>query len=275
MPRLHADRANPAGSHRHRHQRRIHRPHRHPAPRSARPTAGHQRPAAALPPVPAGPARPPRAHPHRPGRGSAVTLRPRRRAGPETVPAAAARPPRRRHTVGRRAQGHHPAGRPLPIRSQPAGSRTTITQVAEDAHFLAFTSAGDDVSWLPDDQVDALLTAPPTGNVADSLAHAQLTKALTRLPDLQPHLEQSGRAKADLLVTEHRECARQPSGGARRHRATPAAARCSGCLCVSSRRRRPMSGLSSFRSVRTVGTVLTAEALATCRRTAHAGPKRR
>ena len=94
------------------------------------------------------------------------------------------------------------------------GSRKTITQVAEDAHFLAFTNGGDNVSWLTDDQVDELLTTPPTGNVADSLAHAQLSKALTRLPDLQHHLEQTGRAKADLLVAEHRDVrAASKSGG--------------------------------------------------------------
>jgi hypothetical protein len=86
-----------------------------------------------------------------------------------------------------------------------SGSRRSLTQVAEDAHFLAFTSAGGRVSWLPDDQVNELLTAPPTRNVPDSLAHAQLSTALDRLPDLKHHLEQTGRAKADLLVAEHRD----------------------------------------------------------------------
>ena len=41
------------------------------------------------------------------------------------------------------------------------GSQATIVQVAEDARFLAFTAIGDDVSWLPSEQVDALLTATP------------------------------------------------------------------------------------------------------------------
>lgn len=85
------------------------------------------------------------------------------------------------------------------------GSRKTVTQVAEDAHFVAFTASGEAVTWLPPEQVDDLLTIPPTGNVADSLAHAQLRRALTRLPGLQRHLEQTGRAKAQQLVTEHRD----------------------------------------------------------------------
>jgi hypothetical protein len=70
------------------------------------------------------------------------------------------------------------------------------------------------VSWLPDAQVDVLLTIPPTSNVAESLAHAQLSKALTRLPDLQHHLEHTGRAKAHQLVAEHRDVrAASKSGG--------------------------------------------------------------
>jgi superfamily II DNA or RNA helicase len=85
------------------------------------------------------------------------------------------------------------------------GSRATLTQVAEDAHFLAFTNAGDTVSWLPDDEADALITAPATSNVAESLAHAQLTTALARLPQLATHLQGAGDAKAEQLVTEHRD----------------------------------------------------------------------
>jgi hypothetical protein len=85
------------------------------------------------------------------------------------------------------------------------GSRATITQVAEDAHFLAFTAAGDQVHWLSTDQVDQLLTIPPTSNVADALADTQLTRALHRLPDLHQHLEATGRHKADQLVAEHRD----------------------------------------------------------------------
>lgn len=94
------------------------------------------------------------------------------------------------------------------------GRQMTLTQVAEDAHFIAFTITGDTPSWLPGSHVDELLTAPPTSNVADSLAHAQLSKALNRLPGLQPRLEEAGRAKADLLVHEHRDVrAASRSGG--------------------------------------------------------------
>ena len=59
------------------------------------------------------------------------------------------------------------------------GSRRTITQVAEDAQFLAFTSSGDEISWLDSAATDRrLLTARPTGNVHDELAAAQLQRGL-------------------------------------------------------------------------------------------------
>jgi superfamily II DNA or RNA helicase len=86
-----------------------------------------------------------------------------------------------------------------------SGSRNTLTQVAEDAHFLAYTGSGDTLSWLPNERVETLLTAPATANVADSLADTQVAKALARLEDVQDHLDRTGRVKADQLVAEHRD----------------------------------------------------------------------
>ena len=74
----------------------------------------------------------------------------------------------------------------------------------EDAHFLAYTASGDTLTWLDDTQVNALLNAAATGQVADSLADAQLGKALDRLDAIQTHLVQTGRTKAEQLVEEHR-----------------------------------------------------------------------
>lgn len=83
------------------------------------------------------------------------------------------------------------------------GQATTITQVAEDARFAAFTASGDALTWLPQDEVDALLTLAPTGNVDDALAQTQLGRALGRLPALDEHLSQAGKAAATNLVAEH------------------------------------------------------------------------
>jgi superfamily II DNA or RNA helicase len=84
------------------------------------------------------------------------------------------------------------------------GSRATIIQVAEDAQFLAFTTAGDDLTWLTTEDVEALLTASATGNVADTLARTQLDRALGRLTVVGDHLQETGQARAKSLVAEHR-----------------------------------------------------------------------
>ncbi|WP_375481528.1 helicase-related protein [uncultured Mycobacterium sp.] len=84
------------------------------------------------------------------------------------------------------------------------GAHNTVSQVAEDAKFLAFNATGDQLRWLPAEEVDHLLTATPSGNVADALAQAQLERALGRLADLAEHLDQTGRDAADAIVADHR-----------------------------------------------------------------------
>lgn len=83
------------------------------------------------------------------------------------------------------------------------GSATTITQVAEEAHFVAFTATGDTLTWLPQNEVDALLAMTPSGNVDDMLARTQLGRALDRLPALAEHLTATGSDAAAALVIEH------------------------------------------------------------------------
>ena len=95
------------------------------------------------------------------------------------------------------------------------GSRRTITQVAEDAQFLAFTSSGDQLTWLNSAETDALLTARPTGNVHDELAAAQLQRALHRLPALQEHLTAIGSSVAADAVEAHRAVRRTSRIGLR------------------------------------------------------------
>ena len=85
------------------------------------------------------------------------------------------------------------------------GSRATLTQVAEEAEFLGFTATGDHLTWLLPEQVDALLSTAPAGNVDDALARTQLVRALGRLDSIAEHLAQKGHAAADSLVTEHRD----------------------------------------------------------------------
>ncbi|SLL16542.1 helicase domain-containing protein [Mycobacteroides abscessus subsp. abscessus] len=83
------------------------------------------------------------------------------------------------------------------------GSAGTVTQVAEEAKFLAFTASGDTLTWLPQGEVDALLSLMPSGNVDDALARMQLGRALGRLEALSKHLSNTGTDAAKDLVSEH------------------------------------------------------------------------
>lgn len=83
------------------------------------------------------------------------------------------------------------------------GLATAVTQVAEEAAFLAFTATGNALTWLPQPEVDALLSLTPSGNVDDALARIQLGRALDRLPALTKHLAAAGKGAAKDLVAEH------------------------------------------------------------------------
>jgi superfamily II DNA or RNA helicase len=96
------------------------------------------------------------------------------------------------------------------------GSQATVTQVAEEAGFAAFTASGDSLTWLPQPDVDALLSLTPSGNVDDTLARTQLTRAVDRLPNLAKHLARTGQAAAKTLAAEHqavRAAAKAPKKG--------------------------------------------------------------
>ncbi|MEZ0358913.1 helicase-related protein [Mycobacterium sp. SA01] len=83
------------------------------------------------------------------------------------------------------------------------GSVIPVTQVAEEATFLAFTATGDSLTWLQQAEVDALLTLKPSGNVDESLARMQLGRALGRFDALTTHLSAAGKDAAKDLVSEH------------------------------------------------------------------------
>ena len=95
------------------------------------------------------------------------------------------------------------------------GSRRTITQIAEDAQFLAYRISGDDIDWLDTHSTETLLAALPTGNVTDELAKAQLQRALDRIPALRDHLALLGDTIAADAVTAHRAVRRSTRLGLR------------------------------------------------------------
>ena len=156
------------------------------------------------------------------------------------------------------------------------GSRATLTQVAEDAQFLGFTATGDHLTWLPAEQVDALLSTAPAGNVDDALARTQLVRALGRLDSIAEHLAQKGHAAADSLVAEHRDVrSASRAGGPRGHRETAAPTRRARRVRVPARSEQPMSGLSAFQAVHARRHRAAQRSPGPRQRTAHARTKRR
>lgn len=95
------------------------------------------------------------------------------------------------------------------------GAATTVTQVAEEAAFAAFTASGEELTWLPQNEVDALLSLRPSGNVDDALAKVQLTRAIGRLPALARHLAATGEDAATALVSEHQAVRSASKAGGR------------------------------------------------------------
>ena len=97
-----------------------------------------------------------------------------------------------------------------------SGRGKPVTQVAEDAQFLAFTTDDDDRPlWLDSTQTGALLEAPSSGSVNDDVSRYQLQNALDRLPDVQDRLLQIGRDLASGTEQAHRRV-RQATGVGRR-----------------------------------------------------------
>lgn len=81
--------------------------------------------------------------------------------------------------------------------------------VAEEARVLAFRGRPDSPEWLASDEVEALLSAQPTGNVAPDLARDDLERLLTPGDDGRPKLMTQLRsaldAEAEVLAVRLRE----------------------------------------------------------------------
>ncbi|MFG2100537.1 helicase-related protein [Micromonospora echinaurantiaca] len=75
--------------------------------------------------------------------------------------------------------------------------------VAEEARLLAFRGAPTAAEWLPDEEVAALLSATPTGNVLPEAATPLLERVIGKLDELIPHLNTTADGLAEALRTSH------------------------------------------------------------------------
>jgi hypothetical protein len=91
----------------------------------------------------------------------------------------------------------------------------TQQRIAEDARILAFEGAPHRANWLGNTHAEQLLTATPTGNVVEGVAHDAIGKILDGLPALMPALEAVADEHADRLLAAHRR-ARTGAGAVRR-----------------------------------------------------------
>ena len=102
-----------------------------------------------------------------------------------------------------------------------AGTGADRELVAEDAAVLAFTGAPEQPTWLPVNDVEALLTAQPDVNVPADQAHTFATQATDALPLLTPHLEAEAANRAEVLRASHAQARSAAAVRRRGLRVTP------------------------------------------------------
>jgi superfamily II DNA or RNA helicase len=83
------------------------------------------------------------------------------------------------------------------------GRDGTRTMVAEEARTVAFRGRPSEPDWLSPDEVDALLSARPSGNVAVEQAQDDVRRAVGQLDELRPALDEKAARIAEQLRESH------------------------------------------------------------------------
>ncbi|MEH1053665.1 helicase-related protein [Micromonospora sp. CPCC 206171] len=102
----------------------------------------------------------------------------------------------------------------LPTRTADAEPRR---MVAEEARMLAFRGAPAAAEWLPDEEVAALLSAAPTGNVLPEAATPLLERVIGKLDEVTAHLDVTADGLAEALRTSHIRVREAAGQRVRRH----------------------------------------------------------
>lgn len=118
-----------------------------------------------------------------------------------------------------RLPGPRPARRAGVLRTAEVQRRTTVLLVrfrlqialpgratplvAEEATALAFRGRPAEPDWLSPEEIESLLRAQPTGNVAADLARDDLARSIAALPELAGHLDAAAHAAAARLHEAH------------------------------------------------------------------------
>jgi hypothetical protein len=83
------------------------------------------------------------------------------------------------------------------------GRDGTQQVVAEDAQVLAYRGPASDAAWLPDEDVRALISARPSGNVPPDQAIDFAEEAVNGLLSLTEHLDRGADELARRLRDDH------------------------------------------------------------------------
>ncbi len=75
--------------------------------------------------------------------------------------------------------------------------------LAEECRAVAFRGAPSEAEWLADEEVEGLLAAAPTGNVAPDQAQAAVERILVDFDQVRPHLDQVAEERAAALADSH------------------------------------------------------------------------
>ena len=84
--------------------------------------------------------------------------------------------------------------------------------LAEEALVLAYTGSADQPTWLEAGDVENLLAAMPSANIAPEQARAFVSDALSAIARLEPAIEAQLQAQAEGLRQAHQRVRQAASG---------------------------------------------------------------
>lgn len=90
--------------------------------------------------------------------------------------------------------------------------KDALPMLAEEALVLAFTGSADQPTWLESGEVEGLLAATPSANIAPEQARTFVSDALSTVPTLEPAIEAQLQAQAEALRQAHQRVRQAASG---------------------------------------------------------------
>jgi superfamily II DNA or RNA helicase len=97
----------------------------------------------------------------------------------------------------------------------PLADGTTRPLVVEDAQFLGFDGTPEQATWLPEESIQNIVTAQPSGSVPEDMARTAASRVLDHLDDVTGYLDQKADDLAGAILESHRR-ARSGAGAPRR-----------------------------------------------------------